>query len=58
MTAGTEDLRSLAQRRLAMPVVVNHDVRAAALAEGLLGAARGVSDYVLLTLGTGIGLRS
>ncbi|MFZ0042722.1 MAG: ROK family protein [Solirubrobacteraceae bacterium] len=49
------DLGSLAQRRLAMPVVVNHDVRAAALAEGLVGAARGVSDYVLLTLGTGIG---
>lgn len=48
-------LRELASRRLAAPVAVLHDVRAAALAEGTLGAARGRSDYLLLTLGTGVG---
>lgn len=45
----------LASDRLATPVAVLHDVRAAALAEGIFGAARGRSDYLLLTLGTGVG---
>jgi glucokinase len=45
----------IAQERLGIPVTISHDVRAGALAEGLLGAARGSSDYLLITLGTGIG---
>jgi glucokinase len=48
-------MHELASRRLSSPVAVLHDVRAAALAEGTLGAARGRSDYLLLTLGTGVG---
>jgi glucokinase len=43
------------RERLGVPVAVMHDVRAGALAEGLLGAARGVRDFLLLTLGTGVG---
>ncbi len=45
----------IAEQRLGVRVSVCHDVRAGAVAEGLLGAARGHRDYVLLTLGTGIG---
>ncbi|KQS66283.1 ROK family protein [Modestobacter sp. Leaf380] len=47
-------LRSALQDRVAVPVTTGHDVRAAGLAERLLGAARGVDDVLLLTLGTGI----
>jgi glucokinase len=47
-------LRKLAQERLELPVAVGHDVRAAGLAESTLGAARGVADFVLVPLGTGI----
>jgi len=42
-------------RRLALPVVVDNDVNAAALAEGWIGSARGTADYLMLTIGTGVG---
>lgn len=48
-------LRRLLEERLGVRVVVGHDVRTASIAEGLIGAARGSDDYVLVTLGTGIG---
>ncbi|WP_020579495.1 ROK family protein [Actinopolymorpha alba] len=38
-----------------LPVALGHDVRAACVAEWQVGAARGSSDVLLLTLGTGIG---
>jgi glucokinase len=46
---------ALAEDRLGVAVTVTHDGRAGAVAEGLLGAARGCADYLLLTLGTGVG---
>jgi glucokinase len=54
---GWRDVRigAVVRERVGVPVVVSHDVRAAALAEGRLGAARGYDDYLLLTLGTGVG---
>lgn len=54
---GWRDLNigSVAAERLGIPVAISHDVRAGALAEGLLGAARGCHDFLLITLGTGIG---
>jgi glucokinase len=42
-------------RRLGVPVAVDNDATCAAWGEFQLGAARGVSDAVVLTLGTGIG---
>jgi glucokinase len=45
----------LIAERLEMPVFVDNDANLAALAEHRAGAARGVSEAVLLTIGTGIG---
>ncbi|HEY1590614.1 MAG TPA: ROK family protein [Solirubrobacteraceae bacterium] len=41
--------------RLGLPVFVDNDANMAALAEHRAGAARGCSEVVLLTIGTGIG---
>ena len=41
--------------RLGIPVYVDNDANTAALAEHRAGAARGCTDMVMLTIGTGIG---
>jgi glucokinase len=41
-------------RRCAVPTVLGHDVRAGALAETRLGAARGMRDVLVVPIGTGI----
>ena len=43
------------RERLGHPVAVDNDATCAAVAEWTLGAARGASDMVMVTLGTGIG---
>lgn len=47
--------RDLMSERLGLPVHVENDANAALLAEHAHGAARGASDALMLTLGTGIG---
>jgi glucokinase len=47
-------LRDIATARLGVPVALVHDVRAGAVAEHEFGAARGVSDFLFLPIGTGI----
>jgi glucokinase len=47
--------RDLLAVRIGLPVFVDNDANAAMLAEWRFGAAAGVRDGVLLTLGTGIG---
>ena len=47
-------LVELIEKRVDVPVAFGHDVRAGGLAEGELGAARGVRDYLFLPIGTGI----
>jgi glucokinase len=41
--------------RTGLPVVLRHDVRAAAAAEAELGAGRGAGDFLFVAVGTGIG---
>lgn len=48
-------LKALLQRRCPKPVFVDNDVNVAALAEGWVGAARGLEHFLCLTLGTGVG---
>lgn len=49
------DLAAHARRRFGLPVGVDNDANAAALAEWKLGAGKGTSNLVVLTLGTGVG---
>ena len=49
------DLRTPLRRAFGAPVRVENDANAAALAEGRFGAARGLSDYIYLTMSTGVG---
>jgi len=47
-------LRSLLAARTGLPVGLGHDVRAGALAEAALGAARGVRDVLFVAVGAGV----
>lgn len=49
------DIAGLLSDRLGQPVHVDNDATCATVAEWTYGAARGSSDMVLVTLGTGIG---
>jgi glucokinase len=49
------DLAAHLRARFGMPAGVENDANAAALAEWKLGAGRGTSNLVILTLGTGVG---
>jgi glucokinase len=49
------DLVAHARARFGLPVGIENDANAATLAEWTLGAGRGGSDLVMLTLGTGVG---
>ena len=49
------NLRTELQSRLSVPVAVDSDVNAAAVAEQALGAGKGLSSVAYVTVGTGIG---
>jgi glucokinase len=49
------DFRDRMAERFHVPVAIDNDGNAAAIAEWQLGAGRGASDVVVITLGTGIG---
>jgi glucokinase len=49
------DFRERMRERHGLPVAIDNDANAAAIAEWQAGAARGASHVVMLTLGTGVG---
>ncbi len=49
------DLRAEMGRYFSLPVRLDNDANCAALAESVLGASRGTSSSILITIGTGIG---
>jgi glucokinase len=48
-------LRDVMRERLGLPVEIENDANAAAIAEWKIGAGRGATDMIMLTLGTGVG---
>lgn len=48
-------VKSLIENKTGIPTFVENDVNSAALGEAHFGAAKGVNDFICLTLGTGIG---
>lgn len=48
-------LASTLKDNLQVPVTVTNDANAAAMGEMTYGAARGMKDFIMLTLGTGVG---
>jgi glucokinase len=52
---GVIDVVGLVRKYFDVPVAITNDANAAALGEGMFGAARGMKDYIVITLGTGVG---
>lgn len=52
---GIVPLADMMQKELNIPVVLTNDANAAAVGEMLFGGARGMKDFIILTLGTGLG---
>ena len=48
-------LAEMFKERLGVPVAVTNDANAAAIGEMIYGAARGMKDFIMITLGTGVG---
>lgn len=49
------DMRSLIMSRLRHPVTIDNDGNCAGIGESRFGAAKGIRDFVMITLGTGVG---
>ena len=49
------DYRALMARHFDLPVYIGNDANVAALAEAKVGAAKGVKNAIMITLGTGVG---
>lgn len=49
------NLREWARREFNLPLAIENDARMAAVGEWLSGACRGIDNFVMITLGTGIG---
>ncbi|HEY3317782.1 MAG TPA: ROK family protein [Coriobacteriia bacterium] len=49
------DVHGMVQTRLNIPVVIDNDGEVAAIGEARFGAAKGVRDFLMVTMGTGVG---
>ncbi len=52
---GIVPLADLIKERMHLPVVLTNDANAAAIGEMIYGAAKGMKDFIVITLGTGLG---
>ena len=52
---GVIPLANLIKAKLKLPVVLTNDANAAAIGEMMYGAAKGMKDFIMITLGTGVG---
>lgn len=52
---GVIPLANLVRERMGIPVAITNDANAAAIGEMAYGAARGMKDFIVITLGTGVG---
>ncbi|HVI45698.1 MAG TPA: ROK family protein [Chitinophaga sp.] len=52
---GIIPLANLMEKKFGLPAVLTNDANAAALGELIYGAARGMKDFIVITLGTGVG---
>lgn len=52
---GIVPMATYLERRLELPVKLTNDANAAAMGEMIYGAARGMKDFFVITLGTGVG---
>ena len=49
------DVKEEVRKYFSVPVAVTNDANAAAIGEMMFGTARGMKDFILITLGTGLG---
>src|SRR6478752_6580389 len=52
---GIIPLAKLIQDKFKLPVILTNDANAAAIGEMMYGAAQGMKDFIMITLGTGVG---
>jgi glucokinase len=52
---GIIPLAKLVEDKFKLPVALTNDANAAAIGENMYGAAQGMKDFIMITLGTGVG---
>jgi glucokinase len=52
---GVIPIAALTSEKFGIPCTITNDANAAAMGEMMYGAARGIKDFIMITLGTGVG---